>query len=66
MYNVRVTNAVPLYYLILQEEERNGDIKETHWAKDDKTVHSKRVSPPPAKEEVYYVIVITQYFFIEN
>jgi hypothetical protein len=54
--------------LILQEEERNGDVKETHWAKDDKTVHSKRVSPPPSKEEVYmyYVIVITWYFFIEN
>ena len=40
-----------MYYLILQEEERNGDVKETHWAKDDETVHSKRVSPPPSKEE---------------
>ena len=35
----------------ISEEERNGDVKETHWAKDDETVHSKRVSPPPSKEE---------------
>jgi hypothetical protein len=40
-----------LYYLILQEEERNGDVRQTPWAKVDKTVLSKRVSPPPSKEE---------------
>jgi hypothetical protein len=48
--------------------ERNGDVRQTPWAKVDKTVLSKRVSPPPSKEEVYmyYVMVITWYFFIEN
>ena len=34
-----------------KEEERNGDVRQTPWAKVDKTVLSKRVSPPPSKEE---------------
>jgi hypothetical protein len=59
---------MPVAAMFVHRSGQNEQSLERIWAKVDKTVLSKRVSPPPSKEEVYmyYVMVITWYFFIEN